>query len=107
MNWSQYAGILRIVLPAAASFAIGKGWITQDMYTQVGSALALIVASGGWSASANTDASIVKTASVVQGVEPIKISAYAAPALKALAADESVPTVKPADPPVYNPSQRR
>jgi hypothetical protein len=44
----------------------------------------------------HTDPQIVKEASLVQGVaEPIKITLDAPPALRALAHDDSVPTVKP------------
>lgn len=112
MNFSQFYGILRIVLPSAAAFAIGKGWISQDTYTQVGGALAAIVAAGGFSAVANTDGNLVKTASAVQGVaEPIRIAADAPAALQALANDTNVPGVQPASPytaPTYpSATQRR
>ncbi len=93
MNWNQIYGILRIVLPAAASFAIGKGWITQDMYAQIGGALTAIVAAGGFSAAANTNLNLSKAVSAVPGVQ-VAVD-YTAPAeLQKAAADRSDPTVK-------------
>lgn len=92
MNPSQYAGILRIVLPAALSFAVGKGWITQDIVAQIGSVLAAVVASGGWSAASLSTSSMAQTVSSVDGLQ-VKVSTLAPIALQRMAADPAIPNV--------------
>ncbi len=93
MNWNQIYGILRIVLPSVATYAIGKSWITQDMYTQIGGALAAIVAAGGFSAAANTNLSLSKAVSAVPGVQ-VAVDYTAPIELQRAAADRSDQTVK-------------
>ncbi len=105
MNPSQYAGILRIVLPAALSFAVGKGWITQDMVTQVGSVLASIVAAGGWSAVSNTSLNLAKSVASVPGLT-VHVDETAPPELQQAAADRAVADIVPAAP-LYAPTTKR
>lgn len=53
-----------------------------------------------WGAMTHTDKSVVHTASLVPGVETIKVDrAVADPPVAALANDANVPTVQPAEPP--------
>lgn len=92
MNPSQYAGILRIVLPAALSFAVGKGWLTQDMVTQIGSVLAAVVAAGGWSAASLSTGSLAQTVSEVPGLQ-VKVNRLAPVELQRMAADPAIPNV--------------
>jgi hypothetical protein len=98
MNSSQVYGILRIVLPGAAAFAIGKGWITQDMYGQVGATLAAILAAGGFSANANTTLNLSRAVSAVPGLE-VHVDKTAPPEMQVAAAnriDETVADIVPA-----------
>ncbi len=93
MNWSQAYGILRIVIPSAVSFAIAKGWITQDAYVQVGTALSAIVAAGGFSATANTTLNLAKTVASTPGVQVV--ADHTAPVeLQEAAANQADPTLK-------------
>jgi len=43
-------GVLQVAVPAAVTFAVGKGWITADMVTFWGSVLAGLGFTG-WSAT--------------------------------------------------------
>lgn len=94
-NSSQLYGILRIVLPAAATYAIGKGWITSDMYAQIGGALAAVVAAGGFSASANTTLNLSKTVAAVPGLQ-VHVDHTAPADLQVAAATRAVPDIVPA-----------
>lgn len=108
MNFSQYDGILRIVLPAAISFAVGKGWVTQDAVAQIGGALATIVAAGGWSALANTTPNLAKAVAAEPGLK-VLVYPIAAPALQLLARDPEIPDIVHADlprDPIYPPPDR-
>jgi hypothetical protein len=109
MNFSQYAGILRILVPGAISFAVGRGWVTQDVVSQVGIALATIVASGGWSAAANTTLSLSKAVAAVPGLQ-VHVDEKAPSELQEAAINRAVPDIVPAKtglPLSTTPSQRR
>lgn len=103
---SQITGILRIVLPAALSFAVGKGWITQDLVTQIGGVLAAIVAAGGWSAVANTPLNLAKTVAAVPGLTVVA-DHRAPPEVQQAAADPAVPDIVPASSPLTANLQRK
>lgn len=87
MNTAQITGILRIVLPSILTFAVGKGWLTQDTVTQIGSVLAAIVAAGGWSAVSNSAPNLARsTVASAPGVT-VHVGALAPPELQKVAAD--------------------
>jgi hypothetical protein len=96
-NSSQLYGILRIILPSAATYAIGKGWITQDTYGQIGGALAAIVAAGGFSANANTTLNLSKSVAAVPGLQ-VHVDGTAPPELQKAADDRAVADIVPAAP---------
>jgi hypothetical protein len=109
-NWSQITGIARIVGPAIIGILAQTHVISDSMATNLSVFLASILGSAVWSGFANTNANIVKTASVVQGVKPIEIGPSAAPDLQKIAIDHTVPTVVVAPPAPFVPSnlsQRR
>jgi hypothetical protein len=114
MNPSQYYGILRIVLPAAIAFVVGKGWITQDMVTEIIGVLAAIVGASGVSVAANTTSSLAQTVASTKDSEgqpavKVLVSPTAPASLLQLASDTSVPeivhaaSVAPAAPPPKDP----
>ena len=92
-NWSQVYGIARIVVPAVISVLAFTHVITDSMAANLTVFVASVLGSSALSAMGNTDASIVKAASVVQGVKPIEVTPAAAPSIQALAADNGVPSV--------------
>lgn len=111
MTFTQIVGILRIVLPAVLAFAVGKGWITQDMSVQILSILTAIVGSSVYSAYSNTQLNLAKTVAAVPGVQ-VQVSAVAPPELQTAAhdrSDASVRDIVPAslDPAPYPPNQRK
>jgi hypothetical protein len=95
MNSSQLYGILRIVLPSAIAFIVGKGWVSQDLVTQIIGGMAAIVAASGVSAVANTTSNLAKTVADVPGLQ-VAVSRSAAPELQKLADDPKVPDIVPA-----------
>jgi hypothetical protein len=77
------------------------GYISASTATSIAGAAATLVPLV-WGAFIHRDSKVVQTASLVQGVEPIKIAPSAAPELQALANDRSIPTVQP-EVPLTNP----
>jgi hypothetical protein len=106
MNPNQLYGLLRIILPSAATYAIGKGWITADTYGQIGSALAAIVAAGGFSAVANTTLNLSKSVAAVPGLS-VHVSDAAPVDLKQAANDPAVSDIVPAAAPSPTTSSQR
>lgn len=114
MNPSQYYGILRIVLPAAIAFIVGKGWVTQDMVTEIIGVLAAIVGASGVSVAANTTSSLAQTVAATKtsdGGPAVKVLVQpdAPVGLLDLASDDKVPqivhavSVMPTAPPPKDP----
>jgi hypothetical protein len=114
MNPSQYYGILRIVLPAAIAFVVGKGWISQDAVTQLFGVLAAVVGASGISASVNTTSSLAQVVAATKDSEgqpavKIMVAPTAPQPLLDLATDTSVPeivhaaSVAPSAPPPKDP----
>lgn len=97
MNYAAITGILRVVLPAAISFVVGKGWITSDVAAQIGSVLAAIVAAGGWSAVANTNLNLAKSVASVPGLS-VHVDETAPADLQQAAVDRTVHDIVPAAP---------
>ncbi len=95
MNPSQIYGILRIIIPAGVSYAVGAHWIDANSVAQIGGLLATIVAAGGWSASANTTLSLSKAVAAVPGLQ-VHVDDNAPAELQEAAADRTVLDIVPA-----------
>lgn len=54
MNLNQVNGVVRAVLPAVLAYAVGKGWITQDMVGEITAAVITLLAAG-WSVYTNIE----------------------------------------------------
>lgn len=99
-NTNTWISWLTTGIGLAGSAAATKGLIDQSTATAIiGAATTLVPLA--WGLFIHRDSKVVQTASVVQGVEPIKIEADAPAALQQLATDRSVPTVVPAAPSPY------
>lgn len=96
-NPSQLFGILRIILPSAATYAIGKGWITADTYGQIGSVLVAILGAAGFSANANTTLNLSKAVAAVPGLQ-VHVDEKAPASLIETAAAGDVRDIVPAAP---------
>lgn len=48
MNYDQFTGILRVVVPTLVAYAVGKGWIPEGAASDIGAAI-LAVAAAVWS----------------------------------------------------------
>ena len=96
-NPSQLYGILRIILPSAATYAIGKGWITADMYGQIGSVLVAILGAAGFSANANTTLNLSKAVAAVPGLQ-VHVDDGAPADMQKAAKDRWVADIVPAPP---------
>jgi len=114
MNPSQINGILRIGVPMLISFAIGKGWITQDMVTQIATVCATLAGAGGISAYVNTTSNLAQVVAATKDSEgqpavKIMVAPTAPQGLLDLATDTSVPeivhaaSVAPSAPPPKDP----
>jgi len=97
MNSSQIYGVLRIVLPAIVTFAIGKGWITQETYAQFGAAVAAVLAAGGFSVNANTTLNLSKSVAATPGLQ-VTVDETAPPVMQQAAVDRTVADIVPASP---------
>ena len=100
MNYAAITGILRVIVPSAISFAVGKGWITQDAVTQILGFLGTIAAAGGWSAVANSNLNLAKSVASVQGLT-VHVDETAPPDLREAAVDRTVRDIVPANPSAY------
>jgi hypothetical protein len=59
MGTDQFTGILRAIIPAAAAFVAGKGWLPADTASSVGAGVVTILAAI-WSWKTNTPGKTVK-----------------------------------------------
>jgi hypothetical protein len=59
MGTDQFTGILRAVVPAAAAYVAGKGWVPVDTATDIGAGVITILAAI-WSWKTNTPGKTVK-----------------------------------------------
>ena len=105
-NPSQLYGILRIFLPSAFTYAIGKGWITQDMATQIAGFIAAVAAAGGWSAVSNSNLNLAKTVAAMPDVQ-VHVGGGAPPELQTAARDTSIKDIIPSPSPAYSPPAQR
>jgi hypothetical protein len=109
MNQNTWISWITTGIGLAGSAAATKGLIDQSTATSIAGAAVTMVPLL-WGFFIHRDSKVVETASLVQGVEPIKVDPGASAALQALANDRGVPTVQPASPPTFVPSnlsQRR
>ena len=97
MNQNTWISFLTTTIGAAAAAAATDGMIT-------GNAAQTIVSVAGvavpylWGLFIHRDSKVVETASQVAGVQPIKITTDASPALQMMAKDDSIKTVIEAAP---------
>ena len=59
MGTDQFTGILRAVIPAAAAYAAGRGWVPVDTASSIGAGVITILAAI-WSWKTNTPGKTVK-----------------------------------------------
>jgi hypothetical protein len=52
INWQTISGILQVVLPAALSYAVAKGWVAQSAVADITAAV-LTLGAAIWSAVTN------------------------------------------------------
>jgi hypothetical protein len=64
MNYEQFTGILRALLPAAMAYAVGKGWIPAGSVADI-SAAVVAVAAAVWSVVSNKTGKINGTGGVI------------------------------------------
>jgi hypothetical protein len=97
MNPNTWISFLTTTIGAAAAAAATDGMITgnaaQTIVSMAGVAVPYL-----WGLFIHRDSKVVETASQVPGVAPIQVMLTASPAIKAMAADSSIPTVVPAAP---------
>ncbi len=98
MNQNTWISWITTGIGLIGSAAVTKGLIDQNTASSIAGAAAALIPLL-WGLFIHRDSKVVQTASLVLGVEPIKVDReMAAPAVQALANDVSVPTVLPAGP---------
>jgi hypothetical protein len=95
MNQNTIISWITTGIGLAGSAAATKGLIDQSTATSIAGAAATLVPLL-WGLFIHRDSKVVETASQVPGVAPIQVMLTASPAIKAMAADSSIPTVVPA-----------
>ena len=97
MNQNTWISWVTTGVGIAAGAALDRGLIDASTATSIGGAAAALIPLL-WGLFIHRDSKVVQTASLVSGVEPIKIDPAAAPVLQELARDSRVPTVQPSAP---------
>jgi hypothetical protein len=98
MNQNTWISWITTGIGLAGSAAATNGLINASTATTIAGTAATLVPLA-WGLFIHRDSKVVETASLVQGVETIKIDKLeAAPAVQELADDKSVPTVVSAAP---------
>ena len=97
MNQNTIISWVTTGIGLAGSAAATKGLIDQSTATSIAGAAATLVPLL-WGLFIHRDSKVVQTASVVQGVEPIRINRFADPAVQAVADDPNIKTVQSAAP---------
>jgi hypothetical protein len=103
MNQNTWISWITTGVGLFGAVAADRGLIDSSTVTSVAGAAAVLVPLA-WGLFIHRDSKVVQTASVVPGIETIRVSPGADPALQALADDKSVPTVQPAVQPSPAPS---
>jgi hypothetical protein len=97
MNPNTWISFLTTTIGAAATASATDGLITgnaaQTIISVAGIAVPYL-----WGLFIHRDSKVVQTASQVAGVQPIKITTDASPALQSMAKDDSIKTVIEAAP---------
>jgi hypothetical protein len=91
MNYDQFTGVLRALLPAMLAFAVGKAWIPSAAVGDI-SAAVLAIAAAVWSFLNNRTTAKAAAVSETPGVKVV-VAQNAPEAMKELAADTTVPNV--------------
>ena len=60
MNYDQWTGILRTIVPALAAYAVGKGWVPEGAATDLAMGI-VALGSAVWSIFNNKSGKIVPT----------------------------------------------
>ncbi len=95
MNQNTWISWITTGIGLVGAFAADRGLIDSSTATTVAGAAATLVPLA-WGLFIHRDSKVVATASVVPGVETIKVDTRAAaPAVAALANDTSIATVQP------------
>lgn len=97
MNWSQLAGIIRIVGPAAIAVAAQTHLISDNLATNLTVMLGSVLGSAAWSAYANTDLNLSKAVAAVPGLQ-VHVDTTAPVDLQKAALDRTVADIVPAAP---------
>jgi len=97
MNQNTWISWVTTGIGLAGSAAATKGLIDQSTATSIAGAAATL-APLLWGLFIHRDSKVVETASEIKGVSPIQIQPTAAPALQAMAKDDSIKTVIEAAP---------
>ena len=105
INWAQVNSLLRTAIPFIGGLLVMRGIVSATQFdslvNQIGTVakdvtvligLLTPIVTAVWGASTHTDAAVVKAAAAVPGVQ-ITVPTDAAPAVLAVAKDESVPNV--------------
>jgi len=96
MNQDQFLGMLRVIVPTAIGWAVGKGFIPAGAAGDVGAAI-LAVAGAAWSYGAHTDSAKIAAVTALPDVKKIvTVPAPANPAVAAAASDSMQTKVAPA-----------
>lgn len=95
MNWSQIAGIFRIVAPAVVGVLAQTGVISDSMATNLSAFILTATGSAVWSAYSNTNLNLSKAVASVPGVQ-VKVDTSAPPEMQAAASDPNVKDIVPA-----------
>jgi hypothetical protein len=108
VNPNTWISFVTSTIGAAASAAATDGIINGNTAQTIVSAAGIAVPFV-WGLFIHRDSKVVQTASQVPGVAPIQVTPAASPAIQAMAADSSIPTVVPASSAPLSPtaSQRR
>ena len=106
MNWSQIAGILRIVGPAVVGVLAQTGVISDSMATNLSAFILTAAGSAAWSAYSNTNLNLSKAVASVPGIQ-VTVNRSAPPDMQAAANDSNVKNIVPEPLPPVNPNPMR
>jgi hypothetical protein len=96
MNQDQFLGMLKIIVPAAVGWAVGKGLIPAGAAGDVGTAI-LTLAAAVWSYAAHSDSAKIAAVTALPDVKKIvTVQSPVNPAVAAAASDSSQTKVAPA-----------
>lgn len=95
MNQDQFLGILKILVPSAVGWAVGKGFIPAGNAADAGAAI-LTVAASIWSYFSHTDSAKIAAVTALPDVKKLVTATHPTnSAVAAAAADPSQTKVSP------------